>query len=376
MDTSDPDIVFDDTGVSNHYYDYQKMEAADVLKGQSGQDELQRCFDQIKSEGQGKRFDCILGLSGGVDSTYLCLMVARYGLRPLVVHFDNGWNSELAVFNIQNTVEKLGFTLHTHVVEWQEFRALQLAYFEANVVDIEVLTDHGFMAALYLQAMKHGIRYVLGGMNIVTEGILPNSWIYDKADLDNLCNIYERYGKGRFSDLRTYPKLSSFRRRLMTRVLRLEVVCPLNWVDYVYEDVKKEIADEIGWRDYGGKHRESVFTRFYQGYILPRKFKFDKRRAHLSTLICSGQLTRDAALAEMEASPYTEDELQVDLEFVSKKIGFSEEEFEAYINTAPVPHEYYGGGQQSIYERVPATRFLRPFVDLLFPEKAPKKRLN
>ncbi len=283
-------------------------------------------------------------------------------MRPLVVHFDNGWNSELAVNNIQNTVQKLGFDLFTYVVDWAEFRDLQRSYFKANVIDIEVLTDHGFMAVLYQQARKHQIKYVLGGMNVVTESILPSDWIYPKGDLGNIFGIQKRFGTIPPKKLKSFPTLSPIKRRYFDRVLGLEVVSPLNWVDYRYDHVKNTIASELGWRDYGGKHYESIFTRFYQGYILPRKFKIDKRRAHFSTLICSNQMTRDEAMIAIARPGYSEVQLEADKPFVLKKLGFSVEEFDDYIASPRVEHSDFGTSK-SFYESYPWIRIFRPLVN-------------
>jgi N-acetyl sugar amidotransferase len=367
MDTSDPLITFDDQGVCNHFHEYVRQEQRHVLKGAEGANKLTEITQQIKAHGRRSKYDCILGLSGGVDSTYLCLLAKEIGLRPLVVHFDNGWNSELAVHNIENTVQRLGFDLYTYVCDWPEFRELQRSYFKANVVDIEVLTDHGFMAVLYQQARKHRIKYVLGGMNIVTEAILPKSWIYDKSDLANLTAIQAVNGEKPIKQFKSYPMLSPARRRFYDRILGFEVVTPLNFVDYRYDDVKAKIIDELDWRDYGGKHYESVFTRFYQGFILPNKFGFDKRRAHLSTLICSGQMTRDQAMKIISEPGYDADQVKVDRPFVLKKLGFSEQEFDDYIAAPSCDHQKFGTGT-TLYSAYPLLRPLRPIINALFPD--------
>jgi len=365
MDISDPNICFDEQGVCNHYYEYQQQHANYVRTGDAGREELQRLVSQIRQAGKSRPYDCILGLSGGVDSTYLCLLAKQQGLRPLVVHFDNGWNSELAVCNIQNTVERLGFDLFTYVVDWPEFRDLQRSYFKANVVDIEVLTDHGFMAVLYQQARKHKIRYVLGGMNVVTEAILPSHWIYSKADLANICGIQRKFGTITPEKLKSYPMLSPIKRRYYDRVLDLQVAMPLNLIDFNYEDVKAIITDELKWREYGGKHYESVFTRFYQGYILPNKFHFDKRRAHFSTLICSGQMTREEALRELRLPGYGQDQLSTDKPFVLKKLGFNEVEFGEYIAAPRREHSGFGTSK-SLYQKFPWLRVFRPIINRFY----------
>ena len=368
MDTSDPNIVFDDLGISNHYYSYHEEEKRYVIKGEEGILKLEQTAEIIRSSGKGKPYDCILGLSGGVDSTYLCLLAKRLGLRPLVVHFDNGWNSELAVYNIENTIKKLGFDLFTYVVNWPEFRDLQRSFFKANVIDLEVLTDHAFMAVLHEQAYKRNINFILGGMNVVTESILPRDWIGDKGDSESILNIQKMFGTYSISELTTFPMLSPIRRKFLERVSKLKVITPLNWIEYNYDKIKSEIKTELGWRDYGGKHYESIFTRFYQGYILPNKFNVDKRRAHLSTLICSGQITRAKALEIINSPAYDHEQYVVDREFVLKKLGFSESEFTDYIQKPRIPHNVYGNSP-SLYEKYPFLRILRPVVNFVYPEK-------
>lgn len=366
MDTTDPDIHFDAAGVSNHWYEYLEQESRYVLKGESGRVKLTETGAAIRDKGTNRRFDCIVGLSGGVDSTYLCLLAKELGLRPLVVHFDNGWNSELAVHNIESTVRGLGFDLYTYVVDWEEFRELQRSYFAAHVVDIEVLTDHAFMAVLYRQAMKHRISYILAGMNIATEAILPSAWVWDKCDLGNIQGIQQKHGRRPISAFRSYPFLSPIRRAFLNRLLKMKVVCPLNWIDYRYDEVKERIKRELGWRDYAGKHFESVFTRFYQGSILPRKFHFDKRRAHLSTLICSGQATRAACTAELQRPVLDPEREKLDRSYVEKKLGFSPKEFEAYLDAPPRSHREYGSSK-TFFQTIPWAARARPILRKLFP---------
>lgn len=365
MDTiADPNITFDDKGVCNYYYEYKKAEAEQVFKGKEGRRRLKAMTDQIKQTGQGKPYDCILGLSGGVDSTYLCLLAKEQGLRPLIVHCDNGWNSELAQHNIEQTVNRLGFDLFTYVINWEEFRELQLSYLKASVVDIEVLTDHAFMAVLYEQARKWKIKYVLAGMNIVTEQVLPGYWIFNKGDTVNIKAIQNRFGNKKANELRTFPFLSYKTKKYCTDVLKMEVVAPLNYLDYNYDEVKTRIMAELGWRDYGGKHYESVWTRFYQGYILPKKFNIDKRKAHLSNLIFSGQKTREDALVDLQKPIMPEIVLEEDYEYVIKKFGLSAKAFESIMQKPRQEHNDYPT-QRGFWEQYPMLRFAKPFVDAI-----------
>ena len=323
MDTSDPEISFDASGLCNHCQRYDAMVRDIVARADRGerQGELDAIVAQIKERGRGGDYDCIMGLSGGVDSSYVAYTAKRLGLRPLAVHFDSGWNSELAVNNIENIVKKLGIDLHTHVVDWEEMRDLQLAFFKASVANCDIPTDHAFPAILYREAARHGIKYILSGSNYATEFILPSAWGYQSGDLRHLRDIHNRFGRAK---LREYPTIGFFQQYIWYPYVRgIKTVKPLNYLPYNKFEAKKTIMRELDWRDYGGKHYESVFTRFFQGYYLPVKFGYDKRRAHLSSLINAGQLTRQAAMDEL-AHPTYDPQLQADDKaFVAKKIGVS-----------------------------------------------------
>lgn len=362
MDTiADPNIAFDEKGICNYYYEYIKAEKQFVFKGEKGKEVLESSIEKIKQAGKGQKYDCILGLSGGVDSTYLCLLAKQYGLRPLVVHFDNGWNSELAVNNIENTINKLGFDLYTYVINWNDFKELQIAYLKASVVDIEVLTDHAFMTVLYEQARKWKIKYIFAGTNIVTEQVLPKYWVYYKGDAENIKDIFKKYGRVPLNQIKSFPFLNYYTRMYCNNVLKLDVVTPLNYIDYKYSEVKEIIKRELGWRDYGGKHYESVWTRFYQGHILPAKFHIDKRKAHLSNLIYSGQITKEEALLQLSKPMYEETLLKQDVDFVLRKFGMSEEEFNAIMKLPRREHKEFKI-QKPIEERMPMAK---PIISLL-----------
>jgi hypothetical protein len=257
-----------------------------------------------------------------------------------VVHLDNGWNSELAVKNIENIVTRLGFDLYTRVLDWDEFRRLQVAYLKSSVLDLEALSDHAIFATLMDQASKKRIRYIINGSNIATEGILPLSWRYDQklTDATNIRSIFRQFGEGRLKD---FPLLSIQRFAYLTKVKKIQVVNLLDYMDYNKEEAKRIITTELGWRDYGGKHYESIITRFYQGYILPNKFGIDKRRAHLSTLVAAGQISREEALEEIKQPIMEADLLKQDLEYVPKKLGLTQEEFEQIMALAPKHHHDY-----------------------------------
>lgn len=362
MDTiADPNISFDENGVSNYYHEFRAAEKERVFTGEAGQQKLDELIGAIIRDGKGKPYDSIIGLSGGVDSSYVAYKAAAYGLRPLVVHFDNGWNSELSVKNIESIVNKLGFDLYTLVVDWEEFRDLQLAYMKASVIDIEVATDHAITATLFKLAKQHKIKYVLSGSNINTECIMPSAWIFNKGDHRNLLDIHKQYGN---LPLKTYPVFDALLKRYCNEILKARWVSFLNFIPYNKQEVKATISKELGWRDYGGKHYESIFTKFYQAYILPEKFKVDKRKPHLSNLIFSGQITKEEALAELAQPLYPEADFKRDYEFVLKKFDLSEDAFRA-IMQQPQRSHYDFKTEVSIYSRYPALKIVRPLINLI-----------
>ncbi|MFZ1108546.1 MAG: N-acetyl sugar amidotransferase [Rhodomicrobium sp.] len=330
MDTSDPEITFDESGVCNHCHAHEATLARQVLSGSEGRARLDALAAEIKRAGSGKSYDCIIGVSGGVDSTYTAWLVKQLGLRPLAVHLDNGWNSEIAVKNIANALERLKIDLHTHVIDWDEYRDIQRAFLLASVPDVEVPSDHAILACLYQTAAKHRIGAIISGQNESTESHLPRAWSQGHIDYGYIHDVHKIYGSGR---VKTFPR-QGFRQYLQHLRSGIDVLCALNYVDYTREGALEVIQRELGWRDYGGKHHESVFTRWYQGCYLPRKFGYDKRRMHLSSLVSSGQMTRDKALAALQPPPYDEKLQDEDCIYVAKKLGFSKTEFDA-IMTAP-----------------------------------------
>jgi len=339
MDTTDPNITFDANGISNHYFEYQNAASKNLLEEPERSKALEEIIEKVKASGKGKKYDCLIGLSGGVDSSYVAYLVRQYGLRPLAVHFDNGWNSELAVHNVNSIIETLEFDLHTIVVNWEEFRDLQLSYLKASVIDIEVVSDHAIQATMFKLATKFNIDYIISGTNIVTEYILPRSWIFPKLDYTNLKAIHNKFGNIK---LQTYPCVPFYKFIRYTGFKKLTPISILDYVDYDKEKAIETIKKELDWRDYGGKHCESLWTKFYQNYILPQKFGVDKRKAHLSTLICSGQISREDALKELELPIYEKQQLLDDKEYVLKKLNLSETEFEQIMKNPPVEHSFYG----------------------------------
>lgn len=325
MDTSDADIVFDANGYCNHCHYYFEMKDTYLKHGEAGQKELASLVETIKREGKGKPYDCLIGLSGGVDSSYVAYRVKQLGLRPLAVHFDSGWNSELAVKNIENIVKKLDIDLHTFVCDWKEMQDLQLSYFKAGVINADIPMDHAFLAVLHKIARQKKLRYFISGHNFETEAILPRSWVYNAADAVNLLDIQKKCGKLK---LRKYPIETLWTNIYTKFAFGLQRVHLLDFEPYNKEETMGVIEKELGWKYYGGKHYESIFTRFYQGYYLVERFGVDKRTAHLATLVCSGQITREAALEELSKPAYHDQELlKDDIAFVPKKLGITGAEF-------------------------------------------------
>jgi N-acetyl sugar amidotransferase len=326
MDTSDPLIEFDGEGICRYCRVYERNLQLHVHTGDEGRRRLEEIAAAIRKAGEGKDYDCVIGVSGGVDSTFTAYAVRQWGLRPLAVHLDNGWDSEIAVSNINKALTALKIDLHTHVIDWEEFRDLQLAFLKASTPDSEIPTDHAIVALMYRTAWRIGVRYVITGYNYRTESHLSPAWSQGYYDWRYIKSVHRRFGR---LPLKTFPYLTwwSYRRSLRN----LTTVDILNYLDYRKGEAIGVLEKELGWRYYGGKHYESIYTRFYQGYLLPRKFGYDKRRAHLSSLICAGETTRQAALAELEQEPYPADLQAEDKVYVSKKLGLTDAEFEAII---------------------------------------------
>lgn len=328
MDTSDSDIVFDEAGVCNHCRRYDEQLRRRVAPVDERAGRLKTLVDTIKARGRGRDYDCVIGVSGGVDSTYVAYLTKQLGLRPLAVHFDNGWNSEIAVANIEKTLERLGIDLSTFVVDWEEFKDLQLSFLKASTPDGEVPTDHAIVALLYQAAAKYGLKHILLGTNVASEAIMPIKWGYGYSDYRYIKSVQKQFGSKK---LRTYPHYSLPKLFEYMVLRKIQIVPILDFVDYQKVEAMKQIESDLGWTYYGGKHYESIYTRFYQGYILPKKFGIDKRRAHNANLVLSGQMSREDALQGLEAPPLPTDLLNDDLEYVCKKLGLRREEFYAMM---------------------------------------------
>lgn len=338
MDTSDPEIIFDENGICNHCHNYEASFENRVFDEETAKVKLEQLVGQIKAAGNGKDYDCLIGVSGGVDSTYVAYLVKRLGLRPLAVHLDNGWNSELAVKNIENVLTKMDIDLYTYVINWEEFKSLQLSFLKASTPDGEIPSDHAIFALLFNEANKRGIKYIITGMNYRTESILPKSWAQGHLDWKYVKGINKRFGN---VTLKTFPRVTVPRLFYYWAIKRTKYISILNYINYNKTEVMKVLQDELGWKYYGGKHYESVYTRFYQSYVLPQKFNIDKRRAHYSNLILSGQMTREEALQEL-AKPTCDPKIVAeDIEFTIKKLQISKAEFEQIMQLPVKSYQDY-----------------------------------
>jgi len=336
---NDPDIIFDSKGVCNHCLEYLIAEKK-LPNKEAKKEKFDSTINKLIREGKNKPYDAILGVSGGVDSTYLAYLANQKGLRLLLVHCDNGWDTELSVRNIENIIKKTNFDLHTLVLDWEEFRDIQLSFFKARVVDIELPYDYALTISMYKIARKFNIHNILSGHNLVTEGsYMPKSWVHYKLDINNIKAIHKQFGT---RTMKTFPRISPWIMSYYELSKQFDRATLLNYIDYNKAEIKELIKKELGWIDYGGKHYESIFTRFYQGYILPAKFNIDKRQFHYSVLICSGQLTKEQAREEMKKTTYSSEDLFIeDFEYVKKKLGFTESSFTEYMNSPIHKHKEY-----------------------------------
>jgi N-acetyl sugar amidotransferase len=329
MDETDPDIQFDDNGVCNHCHRYRTLVSSRVFEGEEAKAKLNALVEKMKQDGIGKEYDCLIGVSGGVDSTYVAYKLKKLGLRPLAVHFDNGWNSELAVSNIEKTLSKLGIDLYTYVIDWQEFKDLQLSFLKASTPDGEIPTDHAIDSFLWQQASKRGIKYIISGMNFKSEAMSVPAWAYGHSDWKYIKAIHKKFGNKKLAN---YPHYTFFDLFYYNFIKGIRIVSLLNYIDYNKQEAMKVLQDELGWVYYGGKHYESIYTRFYQAYILPVKFNIDKRRGHLSDLINSGQITRAEAMEQIQNNPYPKEFFDQDLAFVKKKFNLDQSKFDEIMN--------------------------------------------
>ncbi|MBT7462346.1 MAG: N-acetyl sugar amidotransferase [Bacteroidetes bacterium] len=318
MDTTDPNITFDDDGLCNHCHSFSETKK-DWFPNDIGKEKLASIINQVKYDGRNNEYNCILGLSGGIDSSYLAIKIEEFGLRPLVVHVDGGWNSELAVYNIEKIVKYCNYDLQTIVIDWEEMRDLQNAYLKSGIANQDVPQDHIFFSSLYHYAVKNNIKYIFSGGNIATESVVVDSWHHSAMDSINLKAIHKKYGQVK---LENYKTINAFQYYIgYPYYYKMKTVRPLNYMPYRRDAALRELQEKVGYKDYGRKHGESVFTRFFQNYLLPEKFGYDKRLIHLSSEILSGQTTREEALNEIGKPLYDGNELTLDMRYISKKLG-------------------------------------------------------
>ena len=338
MDTSDPGIVFNEQGICDHCLDFETNVKPRWNTGEKGRRYLENCIRDIKRCGKKNDFDCLVGLSGGMDSSYMLhMMVREFGLRPLVFHVDGGWNSELAVHNINVLINKLNLDLYTEVINWQEMRDFQLAFFKSGVPHIDIPQDHAFIATLYNFADNYNIKYILNGGNISTEVVrFPLQYYYWGTDMLQIGDIRKRFGS---SPMKTYPFSSIYRHKIYLRYLRgVKVLKPLNYVHYTKSLAFEVLEKEYGWKPYSQKHFESRFTCFFEGYWLPTRFGFDVRRVQFSSLILTGQMTRDNAIKRLKEPPYDTDNINREFEYIATKLEISVSELRSYHE---MPKKYY-----------------------------------
>jgi len=341
LDTEDyPNIIFDKNGVCDVCHNYDDLYKRTVFTGSEGQRKLDELLSQIRKAAPKGDYNCAVALSGGVDSTYVTYKAKEWGLKPLVVHVDNGWNSELAVKNIETVLKKLDLPLYTYVLNWNQLKDLQLAFFRSGIIDLDIPFEVPATAALFSVAKKFKLKFILTGHNTVTEGILPPNFTAPfKYDTVAIKAIHKKFGTIPIPDL---PMIGFFRLMFFTRVQGIQLASPLNFIDYNKAAVKKMMMDKLGWRDYGYKHYETIFTRLYQGYILPTKYHIDKRKSHLSTLIYSNQMSRAEALEEMKKPPYPSiDLLESDKRLFISKLELTECEFDKIMESPVKQHSDY-----------------------------------
>jgi len=347
MDTSDIGIEFDSAGICSCCKNYELLMANKAPLSISRDKELADKIALIKKEGQGKDYDCIIGVSGGVDSTYVAYLCKQLGLRPLAVHLDNGWNTELAVSNIEKCMKGLGVDLYTHVLDWDSFKDMQLAFLRAATPDSEFPTDHAIISLMNQKALEVGVRFVITGVNLATEGIVGTPMGASCFDWKYISHIHKTFGTIKIA--KNFPKMSLIKHFYCRYIKKIETMYILNYVDFNKQNAVELMKEKLNWQPYTGKHHESIYTRFFQSYILPRRHGFDKRTMHLSTLIMSGQMERDTALRELESKICPDDIVRQDKEYIAKKLGISQTDLENILDLRPRQNSEFPSYEKTWY---------------------------
>ncbi len=348
MDSTDSKIIFDQNGICDHCNTFKNNIEPFWKTDESAKLKLDKLVSNIKKESKGKDFDCLIGMSGGIDSSYLLYkMVTQFGLRPLVFHVDAGWNSQIAVNNIERLVDGLGLDLYTEVINWEEMKELQLAFLKSGVPHIDVPQDHAFFATMYKFASKYKIKTILTGGNYSTECVRnPLEWMYYQSDSIQLKDIFKKHGRG---DLKNYPVTNILWHKIWLPYFNgIKLLRPLDYITYNKEEAMNTLIDKYGYQEYPQKHFESRFTRFYEGFWLPQRFGYDTRKVQFSSLILTNQMTREDALKKLKEPAYSQDQVNEDIEYVSNKLGITKEELWGYFNAPKKTYKDYKS-QESIY---------------------------
>jgi N-acetyl sugar amidotransferase len=335
MDTTDPEIRFDENGVCNHCTDFLKRREQITAMKKLGAEHLDEVVARIKEKGKNNKYDVLLGISGGIDSCYVAYLLKKLGLRTLLVHMDNGWNSDDATLNIKRVAKKLDFDYESYVLDWEEFKDIQLAFLKASVVEAETPTDVAIQGALHNVASRYGIKYIISGGNLATEGILPRMWHYNAKDTKYFAYIQSTFGTRK---VRKFPNFG-FQKEMFYKLIKgIKIIYLLNYINYSKTEAMKVLQEELGWKNYGGKHHESRFTKFVQSYLLPVKFGLDYRKATLSSQICAGEMTRERALEILKTPIYNEEDINREKEYIAKKLSIPKEELNKIVE---LPGKYY-----------------------------------
>lgn len=360
MDTTDPDIQFDNKGQCNHCNTYLTALQPQTYQGTTTEITRNALIEKIKKAGEGKPYDCIIGISGGVDSCYTAYLAKKSGLRPLLLHLDNGWDSEVAVGNIQKMAQKLALDFESYILNWEEFKAIQLAFLRSSIVDLEIPTDIAIPAVLHQTASKYKVKYIISGGNYSSEGILPKQWGYHvMKDMKLYRYIVQNYSK---TPLKTIPTFPVYKETYYKLWKGIRTIYLLNYFPYNKDHAQAFLETEFGCKYTGGKHHESRYTSFWQGYIMPTKYQFDYRLATLSTQICAGQLTREAARESLQKPAFDPAKIESEKNYICKKLGISISEFDQFMNDQPKTYIDFPNNEKRLL-------FIFSLYKWLFPKK-------